>query len=112
MPQSWPCYASLSKTSVRVPCASGEKNALRQLQILNRLHVLYEPFSSGVQAIKLRSGRISMTPTTAAPTYQMVVVDESHHIYRDEALRLVVERHVGPGSQRLIISDVSQSLGG
>ena len=87
-----------------------EKNPLRQLQLLGRLHVLYEPFADGVRAIQLKGGRLSME-TSRETEYALMVVDESHHIYKDsqKALRDAVEHHVHKKkTQRLLISDISQ----
>ena len=48
-----------------------------------------------------------------APTFDMVVVDESHHLYRDKRKREIIEHHVSAGgSQRVLLSDVSQSAQG
>ena len=88
-----------------------EKNPLRQLQLLGRLHVLYEPFADGVRAVQLKGGRLSMEQTSHETEYALMVVDESHHIYKDsqKALRDVVEHHVHKKkTQRLLISDISQ----
>ena len=46
-----------------------------------------------------------------ATKYTMVVVDESHHLYRDEEARDIISPLVGEGTRLLLLSDVSQSLG-
>ena len=46
-----------------------------------------------------------------ATKYTMVVVDEAHHLYRDEEARDIIAPLVGEGTRLLLLSDVSQSLG-
>ncbi|KAJ1447941.1 hypothetical protein M885DRAFT_541007 [Pelagophyceae sp. CCMP2097] len=39
----------------------------------------------------------------------LVCVDEAHHVYSDASARAAVERLVGPGTRRLLLSDASQA---
>lgn len=93
------------------------QNPLQRLDLLSRVHVLFEPFVAGPRAVRLRHGAISVEPATttgAAHAYDLVVIDEAHHIFKDKGLRDAVNRHVQPPSpaQRLLLlSDVSQSHG-
>ena len=87
------------------------RNTLQRLLMLQRLDVLFEPFSVGPQAVQLERGRIQMVPREALVQYSLVVVDEAHHIYKDRGLRDAVEKHVPKGCRRMLLSDISQSSG-
>ena len=90
------------------------RNTLQRLAMLRRVHLLFEPFSAGPQAVQLEQGRIQMQSKPqekGAPPYSMVVVDESHHIYKDKGLRDNVEQFVPQGCRRMLLSDISQSSG-
>ena len=124
------CYFAVRWLARRLP------NMLQRLMLLKRLFVLYEPFYEGPRAVTVREGRIEMTadasmrraslsrPSTAtrsstsdaavgepSKNFALVVVDESHHIYSDKQLRGQVEAYVQGETRRMLISDVSQSLG-
>ena len=91
------------------------RNTLQRLLMLQRLDVLFEPFSMGPQAVQLERGRIQMVPRAARShfdgQYSLLVVDEAHHIYKDHGLRDAVEKHVPEGCRRMLLSDISQSSG-
>ena len=80
--------------------------------VLGRFYVLYDPLEA-VHSPIVQAGQIKMTEATAPDGgFGLMVVDESHHLYRSGSLRPLVERHVTSGAtQRLLLSDVSQSLG-
>ena len=80
--------------------------------LLDRFHVLYDPLEA-VHMPNVEAGRIVMTETgVPRDGYALVVVDESHHLYRQSQLRALVENHVTRSvTRRLLLSDVSQSLG-
>jgi hypothetical protein len=65
--------------------------------------------------VRLDDSHIVHTPFQGddeVPTFSMIVVDESHHLYRDKEHREIIERHVAKGAaQRVLLSDVSQSRG-
>ena len=91
-----------------------ESNPLTLRRLVAQLHVLYDEFAQGIRCIELTSTRVEMRElksTSPAEQYRLVVVDESHHISKDPATRDIVERHISKGSQRLLISDISQSSG-
>lgn len=94
---------------VRLLC-NRVQHPLRRLHLLRRLHVLFEPFEEGAHRVTLKNGTIFMAPMRASNMdYQLVVIDEAHHIYNDSKMRLSVESHVHSNSQRLLVSDVSQA---
>ena len=84
-----------------------------QRQILSRIDLLFDPFDKGPQAVSIDEDcNIVTTNAQLAASYNLVVVDEAHHIYSNTTHRAAIESHVsGAGSRRLLLSDVSQSLG-
>ena len=78
--------------------------------LLARLRVLVEPFAAGVLAPRARGGRLVLEAPDDGDgvAYRLVVVDEAHHVYGDDALRAAVEALVAPTTRRLLLSDVSQ----
>ena len=42
--------------------------------------------------------------------YDLVVIDEAHHLFRDEASRQLVEPFVQASKRCMLLSDISQSL--
>ena len=86
-------------------------NTLQRLKLIKRLFILFDPLYDGPRAITVRHGRIELSTETPSKSFSLVVVDESHHIYANPQLKNCVESHVTPTTQRLLISDVSQSLG-
>ena len=87
-------------------------SAAERRRLLARLHVLHAPVGAGVQACRLVGTTIALR--RAPPPdggYALVVVDEAHHLYADAASRTAVEAHVGAQTARLLLSDLSQSLG-
>jgi len=85
--------------------------------ILGRLHVLREPFSDGVCEVIVHRRHIDLRPCDPPSTqerlrYNLLVVDEAHHLYNDAVTASSIEAFVTPGvTQRLFLSDISQSLG-
>jgi len=89
-----------------------------QRQLLSRMHMLHEPFEQGVQRVAIRNNRVWLEPLDSPMSgesrieYALVVVDEAHHVYSRPSDRSIVEAYVTAGkSQRLLLSDISQSLG-
>ena len=84
-------------------------------EMLRRLWVLFLPFDQGLKQASLSDeGKISFEQPSAdekPKEFRMVVVDEGHHIYNNAALRETVESHVAPSTRRIVLADVSQSLG-
>ena len=83
---------------------------------LRSLHLLFEDaFQVGPHAVWYveREGQIATSmPSAGAPSeFDLVCVDEAHHIYRDVELRRAVEKRVGEASRRVLLSDISQSRG-
>lgn len=80
--------------------------------ILARVWVFHAPFDQGVQRCGMTDeGRIVFKQDTLPKSFALVVVDEGHHIYKDPAVSARIEAHVTPTTRRLILTDVSQSLG-
>mgnify|MGYP002842149285 CR=1 FL=1 len=80
----------------------------RPARLLSHLMLLHEPLEQP-RTIKIAKGRIE-TELAENPGFDLVVVDEAHHLYRDEGSRALVEKQVG-NARRLILSDLSQSDG-
>ena len=57
--------------------------------------------------------RLVCVPTTPTLPIELLVVDESHHVYADTSLRRAVEDLVQPShhTRRLLLADISQSAG-
>ncbi|KAJ1478433.1 hypothetical protein T484DRAFT_2948811 [Baffinella frigidus] len=97
------------------------EGAVRKRRMLEMIYLLYQPCDAGPRAVKLEAGRLS-TEAVPAEQYDVVVVDEAHHVYSDELVRGMVEEYTAPllASSRpdpprdfprfLILSDVSQSF--
>lgn len=104
--------AALCYFVVRWVCRR-EPNPMKRMLVLQRLDVLFEPFSVGPQAVQLEKGRIQMGPRAALDVqYSLVVVDEAHHIYKNRGLRDAVEKHVPASCRRMLLSDISQQSSG
>lgn len=87
------------------------KRAPRHLlgQILRGLHLLSFPFSSP-RSIAIREGEVvAQRRGQGGISYDLVVVDEAHHVYASEESREAVERFVSEGSRRMLLSDISQA---
>ena len=84
-------------------------------EMLRRLWVLFLPFDQGVRRASLSDeGRIFFEQPSAdemPKEFRMVVVDEGHHIYNNASMRETVESHMAPSTRRIVLADVSQSLG-
>lgn len=94
----------------------------KRSQLLARLHLLHEPFEDGAKFVKIRNNKAVLLPLpkldfaqTKSNTklrYSVVIVDEAHHVYSIPSLRAIVESSVSEGyTQRMLLSDVSQSRG-
>ena len=87
--------------------------------IMARLHVLFDASKLGFEDDTLkrfteRDGRLEPEDAPApASGYDMVIVDEAHHVYRDERFRGRAESYVreGTATRRWLLSDISQSRG-
>jgi hypothetical protein len=95
----------------RVPSAAAQRRAL------SRLYLLFAPMDVGPRAVELCESptgvHIVTPPRHPTAPIELLVVDESHHVYADPSLRRAVEDLVMPGvTRRLLLADVSQSSGG
>ena len=92
-------------------------SAAVRARALSRLVVLFDPLDAGPRAVRLVPSadglRLECPPAALTGPIELLVVDESHHIYADTALRRAVEDLVQPGTtRRLLLADISQSSGG
>ena len=91
---------------------------------ISRLWVLTEPTADGDRELTHRlqeprqaaivDGRVEFkaTPKHVGLTkFDMIVVDEAHHLYVVEKSRTTIESHCRDGTRRLLLCDISQSLG-
>ena len=90
------------------------RDALQRERALSRLFLLHDPMDEGPRAVALDvSGtRLVTRPAVGVGPFELLVVDESHHVYSRPELRERVESFVTPGrTRRLLLADISQSLG-
>ncbi|KAJ1472259.1 hypothetical protein T484DRAFT_1841005 [Baffinella frigidus] len=97
------------------------EGAVQKRRLLESVHLLYQPCEDGPRAVQLDDGRL-WTEAVPAELYDMIVIDEAHHVFSDEPVRGTVEKYTAPllATSRpdpprdfprfLILSDVSQSL--
>eukprot|EP01043_Picozoa_sp_COSAG02_P002431 COSAG02_NODE_56_length_43700_cov_33.650765_2_plen_1893_part_00 len=76
-------------------------------RLLSRLHLLFAPFDVPSIATIKDSG-IKTRSVERCKDYSLVVIDEAHHIFRDDRLRTTVESY--SAARYMLLSDVSQSL--
>eukprot|EP01051_Picozoa_sp_SAG22_P011576 SAG22_NODE_1126_length_5474_cov_4.748093_2_plen_1153_part_01 len=74
---------------------------------LSRVHLLFQPVADGPRAVSLKDGVVVTKAVAAATKYDLLVVDEAHHVYRDE-FRAALEGF--QTERRMVLSDVSQGL--
>ena len=86
-------------------------------RLLRRLHVISEPLSAGPQTVEIRNDTLVTAPVVSSKweraklmKYDLVVIDESHHLLRAAASRRLVEPFVQASERRVLLSDISQSL--
>ena len=81
-------------------------------QILANLHVLCAPIEEGPRHFEMVDKKLAFKTIKkqGLVPYQLVVVDEAHHLYSNEHSRALVERYA-QGAERLLLADVSQSHG-
>eukprot|EP01048_Picozoa_sp_COSAG05_P012560 COSAG05_NODE_1267_length_5328_cov_2.245554_1_plen_1512_part_01 len=100
--------------------AQRERSSSARNRILKRLHVMSHPVDAGPHsvAISSRSGHdcIETAPIaeeawehSQAAQYGLVVIDEAHHIFREELLRALVKPFVSAAGRYMLLSDISQS---
>lgn len=63
------------------------RGAKRRRRLLSALHVMFAPLSDGPRTVNLVDGVLRTVPLGARARYDLVVVDEAHHIYREPAWR-------------------------
>eukprot|EP00927_Polykrikos_kofoidii_P057530 TRINITY_DN5166_c0_g3_i1.p1 TRINITY_DN5166_c0_g3~~TRINITY_DN5166_c0_g3_i1.p1 ORF type:complete len:1629 (-),score=297.62 TRINITY_DN5166_c0_g3_i1:33-4919(-) len=100
-------------------------------KLFRNLHFLHEPFERGVcgMRIKGRCVQLVLLSDLTGPAvesdevggqmpYALVVVDEAHHVYSSDDARRCIEAYIARGdddggrmTRRLLLSDLSQSLG-
>ena len=102
------CYFVVRWLCARVQ-SNGKGSELDRL--LPRLHVLYDPLPDGPRVCSLKNGRIAMSASQGETSYAMVVVDESHHLYKDQGKRATIEKYATAHQRLILLSDISQSLG-
>ena len=91
----------------------GDESRLKSLFVLALSDDAGTP-SSVVHCVRLDENQINHTPLeeSDAPSFDMVVVDEAHHLYRVAKNRDIIDQHMVKGkTQRVLLSDTSQSHG-
>ena len=87
-------------------------NGLKRGQILSQVHLMYDPLQEGPRRVQLgNDGRLRTSVVRKRDQYDLVVVDEAHHIFRIEKLRAHAQPFVDSSatSRFLLLSDVSQA---
>lgn len=84
-----------------------EKSSKEMKRLLGHLHVASEPFKS-ILAVTMTRGCLQFAETSAMVPYSLVVIDEAHHIFRDEELRSSVAKL--KTERTILLSDVAQGL--
>jgi hypothetical protein len=74
---------------------------------LERFFVLVDPFAEGPRRAR-REGDALRLVSDATASFSLIVVDEAHHVYADDARRKAVESCVSPPTKRVLLSDASQ----
>jgi hypothetical protein len=86
-------------------------NARRRKRLLGRLHLLSAPLQEGPRSISEVNGSLRMAPTTGGSRkYDLVVIDEAHHVFREGGLGSTALVYAPEGTRLILLSDVSQSL--
>jgi hypothetical protein len=75
--------------------------------LLKIVHV--ESQQEAQEALMSRKERRRLRKLDERTGYRLLIVDEAHHLYRDDELRKTVEAHTGSTTRRILLSDVSQS---
>jgi hypothetical protein len=83
---------------------------LKRESALRRLHVLFHPFSTPC-SVRLEGERMVRQPCERYSHYDLVVIDEAHHVYGGDIDDIrIVEAFITPEkSRRLLLSDASQA---
>lgn len=100
-------------------------NPMERLAKLSRVEVLYAPLDAEPLSVALVRDRIGFQPRPSGPLqptvartadgpappprYELIVVDEAHHIFKSTASRESVGKLVELSSRMLLVSDLSQS---
>ena len=75
---------------------------------LERFFVLVDPFAEGPRRAR-REGDALRLVSDATASFSLIVVDEAHHVYADDARRKAVESCVvDTSTRRVLLSDASQ----
>uniref|UniRef100_A0A0G4HJY9 EF-hand domain-containing protein n=1 Tax=Chromera velia CCMP2878 TaxID=1169474 RepID=A0A0G4HJY9_9ALVE len=81
--------------------------------LLSRFRVLHEPFESGMKGLGLEKDVLVMVDDPPAlkksQPFDLIMVDEAHHIYAHSQLRRVIEPYVIASRSAMLLSDISQT---
>jgi hypothetical protein len=79
-------------------------------EVLERLHVLFQPFEDGPRGVRWEAGKMVLEHLSSSFHYDLLVVDEAHHVYGGgDELRSNIEACVTGKTRRLLLSDASQA---
>ena len=74
---------------------------------LEHFFVLVDPFAEGPRRAR-REGDVLRLVSDATASFSLIVVDEAHHVYANDARRKSVEDCVSATTRRVLLSDASQ----
>ena len=77
---------------------------------LERFFVLVDPFAEGPRRAR-REGDVLRLVSDATASFSLIVVDEAHHVYADDARRKAVESCVHT-TKRVLLSDARERVRG
>eukprot|EP01045_Picozoa_sp_COSAG04_P012832 COSAG04_NODE_880_length_9669_cov_3.805747_3_plen_2321_part_00 len=87
------------------------RKRVKRTGMLKRVHFLFKPFDDGPRTCASSLGRLDFHPAKErVAEYDIVVIDEAHHVWREEHLRSAAEGYTG--KRRIFLSDESQGLHG
>jgi hypothetical protein len=81
---------------------------LQRVDALSRLFVLSDPMSLGPRTVGIYGGQIVLHGAIELPAFDLIIVDEAHHVYRQPELASIVNGLV-TSNKLVLLSDISQS---
>jgi hypothetical protein len=78
------------------------------LEIVRVDRQLYSPLPNWISTSAPLPNSFTIQEGGKPADYSLLIVDEAHHLYRDNMLRHIVEAHTGRTTRRILLSDVSQ----
>ena len=84
------------------------EGALARKRRLKRFHVLFAPVSEGPRAVSFQGDKLVAIVSTACTKYDLLVIDEAHHMYCDKNFRAGIAGITAV--RQMLLLDVPQGL--